>query len=290
MVSLHPLSIIKKNERKNLPKKKIDKKAMITPLYQGKETPCDTCLSGSMTVEAAWILPICVCFFVCLLFLFRVMQVQIVMQRAVTRASAKLAVAMAEDDCQGQTMAWLLLGRELSHAGNIVDDIDGGMMGIRLTKSDWDKDRVSLVADYQMTCPITVFGKIKIPLISKAVCHKWIGYTAGSEGETDHLWVYVTQTGTVYHQSEACSHLNLSIQCVPMGGLGEMRNEDGGKYYPCRRCATGENPNQNANIFITNQGNAYHYKLQCSGLKRTVYRIRLSAVGDRSPCRRCGGA
>ncbi len=289
MVSLYPLSINKKNERKTLPKKKIDKNAIITPLYPGKETPCDTCLCGAMTVEAAWILPICVCFFVCLLFLFRVMQVQIVMQKAVTRVSAELAVAMAADDVQGQSMAWLLLGRELSHAGSVVDYIDGGMTGIRLSQSKWDEDYVSLVVDYQMTCPLTVFGKIKMSMASKAVCHKWIGWTGGSEGETDNQWVYITETGTVYHRSEDCSYLNLSVKCVPAGGLGEMRNEDGGKYFPCRRCAMGENPGKNGNIFITNQGNAYHCRLQCSGLKRTVYRIRLSAVGNRSSCRRCGG-
>ena len=33
----------------------------------------------------------------------------------------------------------------------------------------------------------------------------------------------------------------------------------------------------------------YHIKLNCSGLKRTIYMMRFDQVKGRSPCSRCGG-
>lgn len=32
-------------------------------------------------------------------------------------------------------------------------------------------------------------------------------------------------------------------------------------------------------VFITDQGNRFHYDLNCGGIKRTIYMIRLSEVG-----------
>ena len=40
-------------------------------------------------------------------------------------------------------------------------------------------------------------------------------------------------------------------------------------------------------VFITDQGNRFHYDLNCSGIKRTIYMIRLSEVGNRKQCSRC---
>lgn len=34
-------------------------------------------------------------------------------------------------------------------------------------------------------------------------------------------------------------------------------------------------------VFITDQGNRFHYDLNCGGIKRTIYMIRLSEVGNR---------
>lgn len=291
MVSLFPLSSNKKNDIKTLPIKKIDKNFIITPLYKYKETPCDICLSGMLTVEAAWILPLTICFFVCILFLFRVMQMQIVMQGAVSRAAGKLAVSMADEENRKVTEAAvrLVLEKELLDTKNVADYIENGLTGIHLSHSDWSGENVSLVAHYQVKCPITVFGKINISLVSKAVCHKWIGWAGGDSESNSDVWVYVTETGSVYHYTEECTYLNLSVKSITETELEDMRNENGGKYYPCQLCAAGSNPNTKGQIYITNQGSSYHYKLRCSGLKRTIYCIRLSEVGDRKPCSRCGG-
>lgn len=40
-------------------------------------------------------------------------------------------------------------------------------------------------------------------------------------------------------------------------------------------------------VFITDQGNRFHYDLNCGGIKRTIYMIRLSEVRNRKKCSRC---
>ena len=59
---------------------------------------------------------------------------------------------------------------------------------------------------------------------------------AGLSGEREKT-VYVTETGIVYHEDYHCTHLEAVN--TPGAGVGVpgLRNEDGGKYYPCEHCA-----------------------------------------------------
>ena len=66
-----------------------------------------------------------------------------------------------------------------------------------------------------------------------------------------------------------------------------LRSENGNKYYACEICA--EKINNNQIVYITNQGERYHVRLNCSGIKRTVLMVRLSEAGGRLPCSKCGG-
>ncbi|MDR0220286.1 MAG: pilus assembly protein [Lachnospiraceae bacterium] len=102
--------------------------------------------------------------------------------------------------------------------------------------------------------------------------YAWIGYEVGEgagAGEKDVEYVYIAETGTVYHVTMNCTHLALSITSVSRGEIPALRNKDGAKYYPCERCAD----DGSAVLFITETGNRYHGDINCSGLKRTVTKI-----------------
>lgn len=114
--------------------------------------------------------------------------------------------------------------------------------------------------------------------------HAWVGYThEGETGEKEEPYVYITETGTVYHKNRGCSYLNPSIRQVQ--SVEEVRNKGGGIYYACPLCGAsrGRGP-----YFITDYGTAYHTSTSCSGLKRTIYRVKLSEVGGRGACNKCG--
>lgn len=58
----------------------------------------------------------------------------------------------------------------------------------------------------------------------------------GGDAENNRI-VFVARTGEVYHTANICSHINLSVREVDMSTVNSLRNEGGAKYYPCEYCA-----------------------------------------------------
>ena len=110
---------------------------------------------------------------------------------------------------------------------------------------------------------------------------KWKGdlYTETHEAE----WVYVTETGSVYHRNTNCQSLDLSIQEGELSKVGSYRGRNGQKYAPCNRCVE----EKHKVIYFTKYGKFYHEKLSCSALKRTITKILLSQVGEKRACSFC---
>ena len=163
--------------------------------------------------------------------------------------------------------------------------ITGGKFGISLIGSDFSGEEITLRAAYHIRLPIRIFWLWDFAMEQRADCRKWTGWSA-AEGSDEDQWVYVTQTGTVYHREYSCTHLELSIRSVAEAEIAALRNENGEAYRKCMQCRYAENAF--GRLYITNQGDCYHKDLGCSGIKRTVRMIRLSEVGTRRPCSRCG--
>ena len=98
-------------------------------------------------------------------------------------------------------------------------------------------------------------------------------------------FVIVTDNASVYHLTEACTYLSLSVRQVPRSEVDGLRNADGAKYYPCERCAKGPG---GAGCYITYSGRRYHLDRNCSGLKRSWRWVPMEDCGL-PPCSRCGG-
>lgn len=97
--------------------------------------------------------------------------------------------------------------------------------------------------------------------------------------------VYVTESGTVYHDSISCTHLSLSIENVSFNQVKNRRNTDGAKYYACPICMSGGMGKES--VYITEDGTNYHSTLSCSGIKRTIKKVKLKDIGTRKECERC---
>lgn len=138
------------------------------------------------------------------------------------------------------------------------------------------------------------FSPVRLPLLimyNTVKVKAWTGSapSQGEDGETqeNEEMVYMTENGSVYHK-EGCSYLNLSIETASGSQIEGLRNQYGGKYYPCEHCSDGQGPY--GVVYITATGNRYHNSSSCSGLKRTVRLVKLSEVqGELSACSRCGG-
>lgn len=134
--------------------------------------------------------------------------------------------------------------------------------------------------------PIIPFAEIEIPMSQYYFVRMWTGYEkAATELQSD--VVYITETGQVYHIYRDCTHLSLSIQAVSRNALKDVRNEIGEVYKNCPRCLEEIVTEEIDRFYITQTGDKYHGKLDCSALKRTVFVMSLEDVKDRALCLRC---
>ena len=267
---------------------------------------------GSLTVEAALVLTLFLMAAICFLGIEPAMQVGLEIQAAAEEAGEEMAAAFGvvalfkggED--HGEALsgsgveAWITGGVTLAVLkerviGKIGRErleqscVSGGSGGLSFLGSSWmeDGDWIEIRVSYRIRLPISFGNLMEIPVTQICRRRAWTGNLAedGGSGEEEEL-VYVTENGTVYHCSMECTHLNLSIREVAFGSVDGRRNEAGGRYRPCERCAKySDTP---AIVWITQEGNRYHTDRECGGLKRNVQTKRKSEV-TLPPCRRCGG-
>lgn len=107
----------------------------------------------------------------------------------------------------------------------------------------------------------------------------YLGYKKKENGstETEEVYVYVAENGTVYHSSRLCSYLAPDIRVSAKEAVSARG------YGPCEYC--GEAAGNT--VYITGEGQRYHSTQNCSRLRRTVYRKKLSETGGMPPCQRC---
>lgn len=277
---------------KNIKKKSLPKRFLfiasskLQNLVSGKETP-RCARRAAFTLEAAVLMPLLACFFVSILFFFRVMQVQMEVQSALEVTSRELAVCLEEESAGDSLAAKTLFLKNMQGHKTALRYIRGGSLGISLAGSAFDQNEVYLKAEYRMELPVSVFWKRRLCLVQGAVSRKWVGWK-GEREDTEDSWVYITETGTVYHRSRSCTHLKLSVRKVLGNTVKALRNKNGEKYRRCYKCT--KQSAAGKSVYITDEGDCYHADRNCSGLKRTVRRIRLSEAAGRRCCSRCGGS
>lgn len=237
---------------------------------------------GSFTLEAAMVFPFILGFFLTFLFFFRILETEMAVREALSYASRKTACLSVSADNQ----AVLLVGAEgffRSALKETLEDegyVKNGMTGISLLGSDFDGEYVSLTATYFVRLPKILWKWGALPVTQKSCSKKWSGQTV--EGTQ---YVYVTETGEVYHRTKMCQSLNIRVSTVKTAQIGNIRNRNGEKYRRCSECAE-KNLCQEW-VYVTPYGEAYHLELGCSHLKRTIQRISVDKIEGRRKCAIC---
>ena len=191
--------------------------------------------NGSITIEAALAVPIFFLAVVSLLYLMEIMAI---------RTSVRCGLQYAGKNAAGEayTVTAVMpsqLEKDVIHAIG-ADRLErsiilGGCNGIRC-----DESRVSLrtgigklTASYQIRLPVLLFKVPPIEYREEIRIKVWSGYEKEGFLTDDEETVYITETGLVYHRDYHCTHLELSIRMVSSAELESLRNNSGGRYYPC---------------------------------------------------------
>ncbi len=261
--------------------------------------------SGSVSVEAALVLPV---FVICILGLFSVLNYLRAYASMLSQIKAMgdpiavygYALELTEEESEStedsgilEFMAQSLLFSEgyLSLALQLQWDdtvgqetIDGGSAGVSFLGSylDAEEKEVFIHAYYQVQA-ILPLDILQIGMSNCYYSKLWTGY---EEEESAEELVYITANSEVYHLTDSCSYLRLSVKTVTAAQLSGLRNSSGARYRSCSLCGSGTVTA--GTYYITTDGDCYHTSSSCSGLKRTVYQVPLSQVSDKRPCSRCG--
>lgn len=161
----------------------------------------------------------------------------------------------------------------------------GGKSSLEFLHTTVKDDMVDVMVSYRVKLPYAFGIEISYPIVQRCRIRAWTGRSGEIREDNPKEMVYITENGSAYHKSAGCTHLRLSICFISSSELETARNNNGGKYKPCEKCAKqGEDRNQ---VYITKEGNRYHNSIGCSGLKRSVRKVLKSEVKGKSACMRC---
>lgn len=239
---------------------------------------------GSLTVEAALVLPVFLFAMLTVVYIGSLIQCQDEVQWALTRVAREASAEYGASESRVMESLPYYQAKLRLYLGEKV--VSAHLLESKILK---EKDEIDLVVNYRAKTP---FSRIKITGLHfrQRVCVR--AFTGveqrEKEGKDQGELVYVTPTGRVYHRSQSCTYLKLSVSRVKYEDLQGLRNESGGRYRECEKCVNDTEKSRLGDVWITNYGDRYHTTGSCSGIKRTIQEISLEDVGTRVPCSKCG--
>lgn len=250
---------------------------------------------ASLTIEAAMSLPLFLFAMISVLYFIQVVDISVRLTGAICETSNEMAVYAYVKEAgklQGSSVSDIITGGlSAANAKNKIKTrgrLEENKGNLSLIKSSFLKEgqMIDLAGTYQVKYPITLLPIKQMKIAVRGRVRAWTGrdgVNGDGSGEGEGALVLITVNGKVYHKDPECTHIKLSIKPVDKDSVGHLRNESGGKYYPCGQCKGGSNT-----VYITDTGDKYHSSLGCSGLKRGILLVPMSEVTDWQPCSRCG--
>ena len=249
----------------------------------GSRIPFPT-LRGSMTVEAALVLPVFLFAMILISYLGLLTKCQDEVQWALTRAAREASAEYGAGESK-------VLASRAYYQTKLNAYLEARGLAVSLLKSSLlqENDEIDLIAEYQVKLPFRLITVGTCRFRQRVHTRAFTGVEQREYKEDqEEMIVYVTETGKVYHRKRDCTYLKLSISQMQYADIASLRNESGGKYKPCERCVKNTEPSAGRAVWITNFGDRYHITRSCSGIKRSIKEITLSKAGKRTPCSKCG--
>lgn len=265
-------------------------------------------LQASMTVEASLVLPLFLLFFLTLgssmemlRFHGRLAMALWNVGRETSLYGTALDVLQKDREEQGRQEAadlWETVGNLAFSQGYVRGKVEerlgkeylqeapvaNGAAGLRYWGGSIlnQEDLVEIVVSYQVEPKWTVQGFRGFWMENHYYGRLWTGFEIK---ETENALFYLAENAEVFHRSAECSHVKLNPEEIHTVTLANARNADGSRYRACSLCAKGTMPEK---IWISPEGECYHYVRECPGLKRTIRVVTWEVAKKYRPCSKCG--
>ena len=248
-------------------------------------------MGGSMTVEAAVVLPLLLFFFLHIMSAVEMLRLHGKLTFGLWECGKELTVYAAmpgetELDTPDIAVSYIyvksrlekFLGKEYLENSPLRT----GANGINYLASDYDEGCIDIGISYSVAPQISVFPMGDIRLVNRYYGKVWDGY----DNALNLRFVYVTVYGEVWHKSLDCTHIHHVIRETDWSGISGLRNANGGRYSACELCREDE---KGAKTYYTEQGDRYHRSKECPALVRYIRAILWEEDLAYSPCSRCAG-
>lgn len=272
-------------------------------------------LNGSMTLEAALVLPIFILVVVWFVNFMTVLNYQNIMQSSINQAAVAIgrysyvtnriyegtdidrssSTLDIDKDvlASGISTGYVrkeILTEEVKNYSEKVNVI-GGYTGISVIDSkinEEDKGINDIRVNYSISMDFLGGVVHSLRLSNRCYFRSWIGTSIVKQktDDKDGKTVFITKNGDVYHLTETCTYIKVSLTKAKYSDISYLRNESGAKYRICSKCVDKE-LKDNDIVYITESGTKFHSDSRCSKIKRDVISIDISEVGDRKLCSRC---
>lgn len=252
-------------------------------------------LCGSITLEAAVVLPIFILVMAGMLYYSLIFNFQVMINENMWNTAKRTISSTYSGNTKQENDGIFEAVSKLYRNSQILDkDIKAIMkaLGIHYVNIDLkhlDEGNNSKVIydmrmDYYVSIPMVSSHVIGLNMRSRCYYRGFVGERMKETGED--TIVYVAQHGSVYHLFEDCPHISITMINVPYSKINLLRNISGETYKPCELCEN--KPVNNAEIvIITKNGNRYHSRNDCRGIKRLIKKVKKEHIEAMSICKTC---
>lgn len=279
---------------------------------KNKSTFLSSSFSGSVTLEAAIVLPVFLLAIISLYGFFILFNYHNMLQNSVNNTAktiAKYSYVMdriGEIENSGEIIEKLDMDNDILSNGintgyawsriltpeirNSTEksNIVGGVAGLRVVSSRVDEENGNnrINVEYQMNFNIVGIRNYYIRLSNNCYFRTWIGETIVSDVNGNNQIVYITRSGRVYHLFQNCTYIEINLRKIKFSEIYLERNSKGNKYKKCNKCVNRSIGN-NEYVYVTQKGLKYHIRKNCNGITRDAIPINILRVGNRRLCSRC---
>lgn len=253
-----------------------------------------THLRGIITVEATLILPIYILVISSIIYLFNILYIQNTFQERMSEISREissdyyLSCCLSSLDSKQKSTFYELSDtldtvtssfitasyidnlfnnkdiQQLIKSGNIVDKSDG--LSFNGTYIDTSTHDLFIHLSYKIKLPFLPWS-LSLPIKQYCKLHLFYGRNiTQNKGDTT-TYVYCSRSGNIYHTNKYCSYLTKYTAVVPISKIPSLG------IIACYRCNYPSYSTNAKYVYLTMEGERYHYSLDCPTFTCNIYKV-----------------